>query len=193
MFDHESDRSRMRRVAVRQMREQPDRREAIQAVGVFLHVEPVTQPGQHRQPPRQSQIQGVDRLDTQAARVGEQPPAVPGVGSQRCARQLAGACIGVARFAGRRLRLAQGVQYPSAHLSGRLARKRDREQRFRGFERREQRQATLDEELRLSGAGGRLYDKTRCHVERPVARGLVDRRPLTHRGSPVVPRAAATR
>jgi hypothetical protein len=91
MFDHESDRSSMRRLAVRQMREQPDRREAIQAVGVFLHVEAVTQPGQHRQ--TVAPVPGSARRSSgYAGGSGWRAAASRAECRQRrCARQLAGA------------------------------------------------------------------------------------------------------
>ena len=144
MGEYEPDRPSMRGLAVRQMRDQTRRCKAIQVVGVLFHAEPVAQAGQHRQAARQSQIQCVDRLDPQPARIREQPPAVPLIRGERGACQPACAVVVVAVQAGMRFRIAQGVENPGAHFRGCLARERDRQQRFGRIERREQRQAALN-------------------------------------------------
>src|SRR5487761_1090336 len=73
------------------------------------------------------------------------------------------------------LSIAQRLQNAVAHLRRSLSRERDCQHLFRLFRVRQQAEKSLHQQLRLPGAGGRLYDPRLLDVECIGARGGISR------------------
>ena len=169
------------------MLEQPLGRLAVELSTVLDHLESAPEPGEHRQAAGEPEVERVDGLDAQAARIPDQVPAPGPIGRQRARRELERALLPVpARRAGRG-RLAHRTEDPAAHLCGRLAGESDRQHRFRLAHRREQTEESLAQQFRLAGAGRRLDDEAATDVERTLPRRRIRTAELTHRRRPSRP------
>src|SRR5712671_129277 len=71
------------------------------------------------------------------------------------------------------IRLLQGLDDAVAHFTGGLASERHRNDGFRIFDRCEQSQESLNEQLRLSGTGGSLNNEGTRRIQRLQALGLI--------------------
>ena len=146
---------------------------AIKRCSAFLEVRRGAETACERRLPHQARAQRVDGMDLQARRMRGELPAQARVLCQRGARELVRALLERAVARCSRRGHAQRLDYPLAHLGGRLAGEGHGDDALRAIHSRKQCEKALHEQSRFSRPGGRLDQKRASDVERGVARGAV--------------------